>query len=71
MKEYMELGLPKYLQETLKVYLAGLQKVKNKEPYLHHDLDFNDLEADINAAEQEGSITPNQAHFLRKKYLYE
>ena len=30
---------------------------------------FNALQSDINVAEVEGLITPNQANFLRKKYL--
>lgn len=37
--------------------------------YLHYDCDYCELQIDINCAEVDGDITPDQAWYLRSKYL--
>lgn len=62
-------GLPPYLQKSIDGWLAGQDKLARGEEYLHWDCDYCDLQASINAAEAEQSITPNFAWALRDKYL--
>ena len=66
-----EIGLPKYLEESLMNYKAALKKIANKEPYYRMDCDFCDLQASINSAEVDQEITEKQASYLRRTYLYD
>lgn len=66
-----ETGLPGYLKESLRNYKTGLLKIKNREPYLHIDCDFCDLQASINSAEVDQEISEKQAAYLRRTYLYD
>lgn len=60
-----ETGLPDYLQNDLDAYKDGL---KHQSPLL--DCLWGELYGSINTAEiSEGSITPEHAAYLRKKYL--
>ena len=60
-----ETGLPDYLQNDLDAYKDGL---KHQSPLL--DCLWGELYGSINTAEiSEGSITPDHAAYLRKKYL--
>lgn len=60
-----ETGLPAYLQNDLDAYKEGL---KQKSSLL--DCLWGELYGSINTAEiSEGSITPEHAAYLRKKYL--
>ena len=60
-----ETGLPNYLQNDLDAYKDGL---KHQSPLL--DCLWGELYGSINTAEiSEGSITPEHAAYLRKKYL--
>ena len=60
-----ETGLPYYLQNDLDAYKDGL---KHQSPLL--DCLWGELYGSINTAEiSEGSITPEHAAYLRKKYL--
>jgi transcriptional regulator with XRE-family HTH domain len=60
-----ETGLPPYLQHDLDAYKKGL---KEKSSLL--DCLWGELYGSINTAEiSEGSITPEHADYLRKKYL--
>lgn len=66
---YLECSLPSYLNESI----ANMQKSWEIEDSggsdLHWDIAWCDLSADINAAETEQEITPEQAWYLREKYL--
>lgn len=61
-----EYALPPYLQHDLDAYKAGL---KNNSTLL--DCLWGELYGSINIAEiNDGAITPEQADFLRQKYLW-
>lgn len=61
-----EFGLPEYLQNDLDAYKDGL---KSHSKFL--DCLWGELYGSINMAEiSDGSITPEHADYLRKKYLY-
>lgn len=61
-----EYGLPEYLQHDLDAYKEGL---KNRSSLL--DCLWGELYGSINAAEiSEGTITPEHADYLRRKYLW-
>lgn len=61
-KEYLEYNIPDFLKESIDNYNKNIDT-------LHYDIYYCTLQSDINVAEVEGYITPNQACFLRKKYL--
>ena len=69
-EEYLECDLPKNLNESLNVYKNALIKIKNGERYSLIDCDYCELQSNINVAEVEQWITPEQAKYLREKYLY-
>lgn len=69
-KEYLECDLPKNLNESLISYKNALLKIKNGERYFQLDCDYCELKSNINVAEVEQLITPEQAKYLREKYLY-
>lgn len=59
-------GLPSYLQHDLDVYKKGLEE---KSSLL--DCLWGELYGSINIAEiNDGSITPEHADYLRKKFLF-
>ena len=61
-----EYGLPEYLQHDLDAYKEGL---KNSSSLL--DCLWGELYGSINSAEiSEGTITPEHADYLRRKYLW-
>lgn len=61
-----EYGLPEYLQHDLDAYKDGLKTHSGLMDCL-----WGELYGSINMAEvSEGSITPEHADYLRKKYLY-
>ncbi len=61
-----EYGLPDYLQHDLDAYKNGLKMQSGLMDCL-----WGELYGSINMAEiSEGSITPEHADYLRKKYLY-
>ena len=61
-KDYLEVNLPKWLEESIVKYENG----KNSSIW---DCLYCELQSDINVAEQEQLITTEQAWFLREKYL--
>lgn len=61
---YLEIGLPLYLQKDLEAYLLGCA---NKSTFL--DCLYCELAGDINCAENDGTISSEQASYLRNKYL--
>ena len=48
---------------------AAWDKSDNSIPYLSWDLDYGELQSNINIAEVEEMITHEQANYLREKYL--
>ena len=64
-----EKGLPAYLRRSINAMTASWERRDAGEMDLHWDLNRCDLNADINAAETEQEISPEQAWYLRKTYL--
>lgn len=64
-----EKGLPQYLRKSIDAMIASWSRKDSGEVDLHWDLDWCDLNADINYAETEQEISPEQAWYLRNKYL--
>lgn len=68
-KSYLECGLPEWLQESIDAMKEAWDKLDRGEEYLHWDIDFCNLQSDINVAEVENIISSEQAWYLRGKYL--
>lgn len=68
-KAYLERGLPPYLQASLEQMVASWQVIDRGEKDYHWDLNWCELNADINAAEVGQEISAEQAWYLREKYL--
>lgn len=68
-KKYFECGLPKYLQISLDNMKNSWKIVDSGEDDLHWDLYWCELNADINSAEVDKTISAEQAWYLREKYL--
>ncbi|HIV18393.1 MAG TPA: hypothetical protein IAC82_03710 [Candidatus Merdivicinus intestinigallinarum] len=68
-KEYLERGLPPYLQTSLENMKKSWAIEDSGETDYHWDIAWCDLNADINSAEVDQIITPEQAWYLREKYL--
>lgn len=61
-KDYLEFNIPKFLKESINNFDINIKTSL-------YDIYYCTLQSDINVAEVGGYITPNQAWFLRKKYL--
>ena len=68
-KSYLECGLPEFLQESIEAMKEAWKKIDNDEEYYHWDIDYCNLQTDINIAEVEQIISSEQAWYLREKYL--
>lgn len=68
-QEYLERGLPPYLQSSLKNMVASWEKIDSGKQDYHWDMIWCELNADINSAEVEQEISAEQAWYLREKYL--
>ena len=68
-KEYLECGLPPYLQESIKNMKRSWEMEDSGKRDMHWDIYWCDLNADINSAEVDRLISPEQAWYLRTKYL--
>ena len=68
-KDYLERGLPAYLQASMKRMAASWEIIDGGEKDYHWDLYWSELNADINSAEVEQEITSEHAWHLRDKYL--
>lgn len=64
-----EKGLPAYLRRSIDAMSASWARRDAGEKDLHWDMNWCDLNADINSAETEQKISPEQAWYLRKTYL--
>lgn len=62
---YLETGLPPSIEKAIADYAEG-----EKKDVLHLDCLWGELYGAINASQWDGSITLEQADFLRKKYLF-
>lgn len=68
-KDYLECGLPAFLQESIIQMTDAWNRLNAGEDYLRWDCDFCNLQSDINSAEVNGMISSEQAWYLREKYL--
>ena len=68
-EDYLEAGLPEFLQESIKRMKDAWYKLDHKIPYMHWDGDYCELQSEINNAEVNNIISPEQAWYLRRKYL--
>lgn len=68
-KEYLECGLPPYLQASLDQMIASWKILDSGQTDMQWDMNWCELNADINSAEVEQEITAEQAWYLREKYL--
>lgn len=68
-KDWRECGLPPLLEESIEQMKKAWEKLDNGEEYLRWDCEYCNLQTDINVAEVEQMITPEQAWYLREKYL--
>ena len=68
-KSYLERGLPPFLTESIDAMKSAWQKLDRGEKYLRWDCDYCNLQTDINNAEVNQVISPEQARYLREKYL--
>ncbi len=68
-KDYLECSLPPFLQESIRAMEQAWKRLDNGEKYLHWDCDYCELQSDINSAEVNQVISPEQAWYLREKYL--
>ena len=66
---YLEKGLPPYLSRSLEAMKRSWAIEDSGEKDYHWDLYWCELNADINSAENERSISKEQASYLRRVYL--
>ena len=64
-----ERGLPAYLQSSIDEMKTSWEKIDSGKKDLSWDMNWSELNADINSAETEQAISPEQAWYLREKYL--
>ena len=68
-ESYLEKGLPQYLESSLIAMKKSWQIEDSGRRDPHWDCYWCELNADINAAETERSISREQAGYLRRIYL--
>ena len=66
---YFECDLPPFLSASIEAMKRAWDKLNRGEEYYEWDCDFCDLQSSINVAEVEQAISPDQAWYLREKYL--
>ena len=64
-----EQNLPVFLQESIQAMVSAWDKLDRGEEYYLWDCDYCSLQSDINSAEVNRIISPEQAWYLREKYL--
>ena len=64
-----EQNLPEFLQESIQAMVSAWDKLDRGEEYYLWDCDYCSLQSDINSAEVNRIISPEQAWYLREKYL--
>lgn len=68
-KQYLERDLPLYLQSSIDNMITSWKIMDSGKKDYHWDLNWCELNADINCAEVEQEISSEQAWYLREKYL--
>ncbi len=68
-ESYLECGLPEYLQKSIAAMEKSWEIEDSGQRDMHWDLIWCELNSDLNCAETDGLITPDQAWYLRRKYL--
>ena len=68
-KSHINNTLPLFLRESISAFLVGKEKHESGIGYTEFDMDYCDLQTDINVCEVEQMITPEEAWELREKYL--
>lgn len=68
-QSYFECDLPPFLAASIEAMKDAQAKLDRGEEYYEWDCDFCDLQSSINMAEVEQIISPDQAWYLREKYL--
>lgn len=68
-KSYLEKDLPLFLVRSIQQMIECRNRLARGEKYLQWDMDYDELNADINSAEVDQLISGEQACYLRKKYL--
>ena len=68
-QSYLECGLPNDLRASIAEMQQSWATLDSGKQDLHWDIYWCNLNADINSAEVEQIISPEQAWYLRKKYL--
>ena len=66
---YLEKGLPPYLEKSLRAMKHSWQVIDSGGKDMLWDAKWCELNADINAAENECCISKPQADYLRREYL--
>ena len=66
---HYETALPKYLKASLDNMKKAIKLKSSGQKYLRYDCEYCELQSDINTAEVSGEISPDQAWYLRSKYL--
>ncbi len=61
--------LPRYLKVSLNKMKKAIELMDSGQKHLHYDCDYCELQSDINCAEVDSDITPDQAWYLSSKYL--
>ena len=65
----IDTSYPDFLKKSIEAYLCGREKHESGRGYFEFDMDYCDLQTDINVCEVEQLISPSEAWMLRKKYL--
>ena len=68
-RSYLERGLPQYLYDSIAAMQKSWEVLDRGERNNTYDLDYCELQADINRAEVDEIISSEQAWYLREKYL--
>lgn len=68
-KNHTNSTLPQFLRESINAFLVGKEKYESGMGYTEFDMDYCDLQTDINVCEVEQMITPEEAWQLRERYL--
>ena len=61
--------LPDFLKKSIAAFLIGKEKYESGTGYSEFDMDYCDLQTDINVCEVEQMITSDEAWILRERYL--
>jgi hypothetical protein len=61
--------LPLFLRNSIKTFLVGKKESEGDGGYSHFEMDYNDLQSNINVCEYENLISPDKARKLREQYL--